>query len=412
MATPTYTRTNMRSLLNSRVHGKLDNLIDADEILNSAVRIVLGDIDIRSSKRRATLAPNVFDNNYSYTLPTDVKGNRIIDLIPQVKYERKPKWDLVTEDYFEREKEYRENLIAIADDDLDRRLLISRIVKDESVVIAQFETINGDGDTWSGFGTTNDSDVKTDADDYVEGNGAVRFQDDTSDLAGTTVGIQNKGLDSIDLSNFMSKGSAFVKARLVTGDTNITQLNLIIGSDTSNYYTISDSTTNENGSFVNGWNNVRLDLSNKIATGSPVDTAFDYVALYWTKTAGQHINDTDYGFDNLVIAKGQIHDLLYYSRYWWRNSSGTYLENSSANTDYLNASNDELELVITKAQELASIELRDYDDFKIAKTNYKEQKDSYLANNPSEALVLIEQYHDFSTAPINYKGFVNDTSNT
>src|SRR3990167_4119646 len=125
--TPTYTEQNLRDLLNSRVHGKLNNLIDPDEILNSSVRFVLND-------------------NYSYTLPVDVKGNKVIDIIPQVKHEYKPDWDLVPEDYFERMKERRENLISLADDDHDRRLLVSRVVNDKSATLGQFEDVNGDGD--------------------------------------------------------------------------------------------------------------------------------------------------------------------------------------------------------------------------------------------------------------------------
>src|SRR3990167_4983444 len=145
-STPTYTEQNLRDLLNSRVHGKLNNLIDADEILNSSVRFVLNDIDLRGSKRRTTLAPNLLDDNYSYTLPSDVKGNKLIDIIPQVKHEYKPDWDLVPEDYFERMKESRDNLVSLADDDHDRRLLVSRVVNDKSATLGQFEDVNGDGD--------------------------------------------------------------------------------------------------------------------------------------------------------------------------------------------------------------------------------------------------------------------------
>lgn len=412
MAQPTYTRTNMRDVLNSRVHGKLSNLIDANEILNSAVRFVINDADLRGSKRRAILAPNVFDDVYSYTLPTDVKGNKLIDVIPQVKLARKPDWDLVPEDYFERLKEYRDNLISIADDDLDRRLLISRVVQSKKLVLGEMESLTGDGDTWVGFGTTNDSDVKQDQNDYISGNASLRFQDDTADLAGTTVGIQNKGLGATNLSEYLAGGSVFVRGRLTTGDTNITQLNVRLGSDTSNYYAISDSTTNENTPFATGWNLVRLDLSGKTATASPVDTAIDYAAVYWTKTAGQHINDTNYGFDILIVAKGQIHDLVYYSRYLWQTTGGTYQENSSANTDRINVFNDEFELIITKAWELAAIELRDYDDVKLARVIYDDARIKYELMNPSEAMILLQPSYEFETAPVNYRGSTNDSTST
>ena len=414
MATPTYTNQNLRDLLNGRIKGKRVKLVDVDNVLNSAVRIVKNDVDLRGAIRRSTLAPNLFDDIYSYTLPTDV--DKFIDIIPQVKAERKPEWDFVTEEYFERNKEVRENLVAIGHDDQDRNLLLSRVVKDSRVTLGQLESPTGDGDTWAGFGTTNDSDIKADEDDFVSGNGAVRFQDDTADLAGTTVGIQNKGLDAVDLSKYLARGSVFVRGRLTTGDTNILQLNVRLGSDTSNYYTISDSTTNENVPFKTGWNLVRLDLSGKTATASPVDTAIDYAAIYWTKTAGQHINDTDYGFDLIVVAKGQIHDLLYYSRYLWQTSAGAYQENTSATTDRLNVFEDELELVLTKAAELAFLELSDENGWKQAQAMYGSVEDgkgmvgAYMRKHPSQAMILLESTYEFATVPINVRGEFSDTN--
>lgn len=414
MATPTYTNQNLRDLLNGRIKGKRAKLVDVDNVLNSAVRIVKNDVDLRGAIRRSTLAPNIFDDIYSYTLPTD--ADKIVDLIPQVKAERKPEWDFVTQEYFERNKEVRENLVSVGHDDLDRTLLISRVVKDSRVTLAELESPTGDGDTWVGFGTTNDTDVKQDQEDYVSGNGAVRFQDDTADLAGTTVGIQNKGLTAVDLSSYLGRGSIFVRGRLTTGDTNVTQLNVRLGSDTSNYYTVSDSTTNQNTPFATGWNLVRLDLSGKTATGSPSDTAMDYVAVYWTKTAGQHINDTDYGFDLVVVAKGQIHDLLYYSRYLWQNSSGTYQENTSATTDRINLFNDELELILIKGAELAFLELGDENGWKQAQAMYGDPMKGtgmvgqYQMNHPSQAMILLEPSYEFSTAPINVRGELSDTN--
>ena len=395
MSAGVYTRTNLQDRLNSMIGGKNGQLLSLENLFNSAVRYVLTDMDLRGTKRNAVLAPNLFNDIYDYTLPTDTK--KIIDILPQTERGEMTEWDLVSEEEFDRKKNRLDNLVAISDDDMVRRLKISRRVSDRAVILGRLESPTGDGDTWSAFGGVVDTDIKKDGDNYVKGIASLRFSGDGSN-GDTNAGIQNKGLDAEDLSEYLATGSIFVRGRLTTGDTNIKQLNVRIGSDTSNYYQISDSTTNENTAFETGWNLVRLDLSGKSTTGTPVDTAIDYVAAFWSKDSDAHSSDTDYAFDHIEIKKGIIHYLLYYTRYVWQTTTtAVYKENSTAATDTLSLYNDEVELVLAKAYELASIELKDKDGIKIARELYKDQKKSYLMDHPSEAKILVSMPYEFAS---------------
>ena len=382
---------------------KNNQLLSLENLMNSAVRFVINDVDLRGTKRNAVLAPNLFDDIYDYTLPSDCKA--IIDVIPQVEREETTEWDLMSEEEFDRKKTRLDNLLSITDDELVRRLRISRRVDDKATVLGQMESLNGDGDTWVGFASTGDtnsqsvtdSDVKKDGDNYIKGNAAIRFGDN-GDTTATQVGLENAGITAVDLSEYLAGGSVFVRGRLTTGDTDILSLTVRLGSDSSNYYQVSDSTTNEDLAFQTGWNLVRLDMSGKTTVGSPADTAIDYVAAYWTKSVNTHLTDTDFAFDHIQISKGVIHSLLYYSRFAWQTTStAAYKENSTAATDTLSLLNDEVELVITKAWELASIELKNYKDIREARIMYKDLRGAYIINHPSEAKILLQFPYELGT---------------
>jgi hypothetical protein len=154
------------------------------------------------------------------------------------------------------------------------------------------------------------------------------------------------------------------------------------------------TTTNEGLAFAAGWNLLRFDFSGKTTTGTPVDTAGVYCALFMTKTAGK-ISETDYRFDYMVLRRGQIYNLVYYTRYAWQNSSGTYLVDSTADTDYINCDTDEFNMFVEKFVEIAADELREPDDSLKAGTKYTELTKLYRKQYKGEALQLQDTYYNF-----------------
>jgi len=339
------------------------------------------------------------DEQWDYALPDDVKADRIIDFVPQNTDTRgeHETYDLVPPEEFDRRKRSEKGLFTIIDDDLTRILRVSADVDDQTITISDFNTKNAGGDTWDAFGGAVDSDIKTDNDDFVEGEGSIRFQADTTNTTDTTIGVENSGLDADDLSAFLARGSVFVDGKLTIADTGIHQVSVRLGSDSNNYYQIDDSTTNDSGTFQAGWNKIRWDMTNKTATGSPVDTAITYAAIFWsrdtTTTALLHLNDTDWGFDNLMIKRGKYYSLDYYSRYAWADTAVVYKENSTTDSDALQVQNDELELVMAKAAEKAAQYLRDNTDAAYWATEYERLKNAYRMSHPSRARVLTSTYH-------------------
>ena len=395
----------IQRLLNGRIHGRRANLNSGDDtnierdLINSAVRVALSDIEFRGNIRESVLTPNLTDEQWEYALPTDVKADNIIDLRPQNTDCRSEfsEFNFVPPKEFDQRKTRERGIYTILNDDLTRTLRVSSNVNNTNVQVSTME------DTlWNTFDTdgVNDSDVKVDNDDFTEGAGSIRFQTDTADTTDSTVGIQNTAITAFDISSYLARGQAFVDAKLTVADTGIHQISLRVGSDSGNYYQVSDSNQNDCSAFQAGWNKIRFDLNGRTTVGTPADTAIDYAAIFWsrdtTTTALLHLNDTDWGFDNLKLVRGKYYLLSYYTRNVWQDTALALSENSTHDSHALLIQNDELEVIMAKAAELASLYLRDNEDVGYFRGEYDRLKQAYMMKNPSQAGVLTSTYYNFN----------------
>jgi hypothetical protein len=131
-------------------------------------------------------------------------------------------------------------------------------------------------------------------------------------------------------------------------------------------------------------------------TGTVDTDACDYAAIFMTKTAGK-ISETDYHFDSLIMRRGKIHNIIYYTNYPWRSNSGTYKEDSTLDDDVLNVGADEYNIIVEKCVETIGMEVREYEDSAMAGKRYEKRKQDYLMTNPSEALVFTNTYYDYGS---------------
>jgi len=403
---PSFTYTEFKAEVEAQIKGDLTSA-NMRVLLNKSVREVVSKVDLRSTIRKSALTPNLFDDIFQYTCPTDLKGNAVIDVKPQSgNRSRTDIWRLVSQEEFDRYKQdlrldkwgdpitlnrsswQGENLISFQEDDMVRKLLISKVVDDDSSTISTLDSLTAGGGTWEAFG--DGTNLTKDSDNYIKGSASINW--DIDDSGGTTAGIYNDDLDEFDITDYKTTGSVFVWA-YISSATDLTNFILRIGSDASNYYSITITTNNEGNSFEDGWNLLRFDFVNKSTTGTPDDDACKYVALYMTKDAGK-TDETDYRFDHIILKRGKHHDLIYYSKYGWQNNSGTWIEDSTADTDVLNADTDEYQLFIARGIYNVSKFLPEYNDVTLALNDYKEAEEKYKLENPSQRLTLIQKYYD------------------
>ncbi len=380
-----YTQADLQTGINSLVHNRFTNLSAGQDMMNRAVRLVSGEIDLKATVRQTQVSPGIYDDEYNYMCPVDMKGEAIIDVARQVG--RREEFTLTTQEEFDRTKLRYKGLLAFSGHDGLRILSIATQLQTKSVIIDALQSATGDG-TWTGSG--NASNLTTDYSNYVYGASSLRF--DVS-AAGTTAVLTNSTLIATDLSTYIyNELFLFV---YIPSTTNLTSFKLDWGDDSSNYWTTTVTTTHEGLAFYVGWNLLRFAWP-ATSTGTPVSTSVNYSKLTITFSGGSASNGWRV---NLLVARiGDIHNVIYYSRYGWQTSAGVYIENSTTTTDLLNADTDEFDLFVLKGAILAGQELRltkaEKDDLKL---DYKNKMDTYFMRYPSRRKILTTSVYEFGS---------------
>jgi hypothetical protein len=283
-------------------------------------------------------------------------------------------------------------MIAIKDFNGTRVLMANSNVDSKTLVVSELDSFVSGGGLWQLFG---DAQFLGDDDsDFIKGAGSLTF--DLSAAGGTTAGIFNSSINSVDLSNYLGGTSSFFVWAKINSVTGLTNYKLRYGSTASDYYTLTVTTRADGTAFTTGWNLLRFDITNALAvqTGAPNETALTYFALYMTKL-GSKISETDYKFDYLVLKKGVIHNVDYYSKCGWTTSAGAYIENSTVDSDLLVADKDEYDLLVAKGREIAGFEVKEFDASAASALNFKDKKKDYQMRNPSEAKIMSSSYHEY-----------------
>ena len=80
------TVASLKSDLIRKLHGtSLSKIQSPNDVIAEAARNVITRIDPQETIRVATIENALFDDVFSYTAPSDIKGDKVIDLQPQVK---------------------------------------------------------------------------------------------------------------------------------------------------------------------------------------------------------------------------------------------------------------------------------------------------------------------------------------
>lgn len=394
---PNYTQANLNTITGTMISGEV-SAANFLIIANQAMRFIVSEVDFRSTIRKSALSPNLMDDIYNYSAPSDFK--KLIDIKPQINRGKYDDWRLTTPEEFDRlktitrtdkygdpinvESNISESIVAIDERDFIKKIRISKAIDDTEAVVASLDAV---GD-WATFG--DGSNITKDADNYVKGSASLNW--DINADGGITAGIQNTALDEFDVSSYLSNGYAFVWA-YISSATDLTNFVLRIGNDSSNYYYITITTNNEGNAFSAGWNLLRFSFSNKTETGTVDDDDCDYTAIFMTKDAGK-TDETDYRFDHIILKLGDNYSTMYYSKFGWQSSAGTYLEDATDTTDLLNADTDEMKLISLKTAELLENFLRNHKEADRLEVKYERAKLEYQKQHPSQALLPITTYYN------------------
>lgn len=326
------------------LHGQsLDNIPNQRQLINRAGRDVLALVDPIETKRSQNFTNPVHDDVYNYALPSDFK--KLIDIRPQINrtVEDNPSGRAFQE--FDIRKDLEDDILSIDSNNGTKFLRYSKDIKSDGIVVNEMNSLTLNG-TWTAD-ATDATNLTVDTQNYVSGGASLNF--DLSG-AGTTGYIENSTMSTVDLSDHEDKSNLFLWVYFP--DTSIiTNVILRWGNDTSNYWSRTATTQYDGTAFKNGWNLVSFAWNGATETGTGDSENIDYarVTITYDGTA-----DTDIRVDNIFSSIGEIYEIVYYSKYLFQNSSGTWLENHTADTDVVNLDTDSYNILLNYVAYLAS----------------------------------------------------------
>lgn len=335
MANFSYNVTKLQSDLAGVLHGTTINQItNIYGIYNRAASQFLLECDPNESIRMIPFPSVIYNAVYDYALPSDVKGNKIVDIQPQID---RTSIDLWTQSYIQQfdiaKTTALQDSFALNYNSGLKTIRINAPFLPVPLVLNTADQIQTGSGTWVTGGDA--SGLTTNSTNYLANPASLQFN-----LSGATgVGyLEISNMPAIDMSLLVNQTVEFLYTSLPTGS-NFTSLEFRFGSSSSNYYKQTATVNQQNSVFINGWNLVAFPWLGSTVVGTPNPAAINYLRVTWNYTSGHA--QTAVLLNNIVANLGQVLNLVYYSKYMFSDvSTGAYKEDVTANSDLINLDTD------------------------------------------------------------------------
>lgn len=315
MKTVTDLKASVAGLLSGLDLTTVDNLNGA---FSRAARVLVSKAKIPETQGTENLL--LYSGVTDYLINEAIFGTAILDIRPQGI--SRNSWDFVYHKYgddFDRTKQFHSLGTQIAFDYSNGTPII-RIVTNKTIPKMILDTMT-DSTTWTPSASV--TNVFTDTSWYYQQPSSIRFNLANAGSAGY---LEKTLSNPINLTGYQGTAVAFLAVEIPTA--NVTSYELRIGSDASNYYTITN-TAGTLGNVLNEFMLVAFDLSLATTTGTPDITKIKYlrVTLNYNGTAMTNVR-----IGYLFISLPSPAQILYSSAGFFRVGS-TVLQTITADTD-------------------------------------------------------------------------------
>lgn len=387
-----YNVLQLKNDLSGTLHGTTTAQIqNLDGLINRAARTLLLDVDPQETKRVLEFSAPIFNSVVDYPISADVKGNKLVDIRPQVRRLPRDIWSQGYNQAFDIAKQNvfsNSNMFTMNFDTGIKTVRINAPYLNAPTIINQIEAISTNG-TWSAAGLATSLAVNNS--NFVQGSGSLQFN------AGLgTSFIQNSTMSAVDLTSVLNQSSMFVWVYVPTGS-NLTSVELRWGSSASNYYA-KQATQNQQGvSFVNGWNLCQFEWSSATVVGSPNPAAISYASVGLLMAASA----TAVKVNGLNSILGSVLEYEYYSKYMFRDAStGAFQETVTDDSNLINLDTESYNLLFNMVAALAAQQQQGKDaqfDGAFFMKQYQEGKARYMAMYKSEVQKPQTSYYGMPT---------------
>lgn len=285
---------------------------DIQQSLNRCIRFLQNDHGMYPAKNRQDIS--VFPEVYEYALPSDFHDIVAIqDRGNPIRVTRTAPYE------FWRDLNRNDNVLAIDTILGDRFLLLDRPSSGSRQIMHNGDSLTANG-TWAADATTDALNLTSDAVNFKQGSASLNFDVDVSQSVNDYAVITNSTMTALDLSSYSDTGVVFADVYIPALDS-ITSFTLTWGSDVSNTYATTVTAQHNGQAFRAGWNTLGFAWEGSTQTGTPVDTAIDYLSFRVTYGVAQ-VDDTDFRLDNIRVANPQNLEIHYYASSFVKDNAG------------------------------------------------------------------------------------------
>lgn len=316
-----------KSELAAMLHGTTLNQVEnITGVFNRAARQLLLDIDPQETKRTTAMNSPVYYNIYDYALPSDIKGNKVIDLIPlQQRNRRDVVYSTYNQNFDVNKQSNPVNNFSIISDTGNKYIRVAYNNKSLTNVLDEVTAVNDNG-LWVASGTASNLIASS---QVTNGNSNTLSFDATTGVATLT----NSTLQPQDLSTHFNQGCNFFTLYMVDSS-KFTSATIKVGSSSGDYYISSALTTQFNGaSVLNGYNQFGAKFVDMTKVGTPDLTKISFIELNIT------FSGSVYGVSFLQIQNslGFLFNLEYYSKFLFADvATGAWQEKVTDDSNLIN----------------------------------------------------------------------------
>ena len=309
----------------------LNQVTGVNNIFDRAARQLLLDLDPMETKRKTQFT--IFDSVFDYGGIDDLKGNKILDVRPQVNRQLR---DLFRQRYgqeFDLTKSFTNQPMFTTQYDTGVKTLRMEYSRSElSLQLNDASTPVSNGN-WMAYSPA--VNITQDTLHTSQGVSSIRF-DLIAGANPSTGYIENTTQYPIDLTYHEGISSMFVWVYVPLGSA-IQSMSLRWGSSSTAYWT-NTATVNQLGiPFNTGWNLLKWDWATATKVGAPDYTKTSYMRLSVTYNGtpqnGIYVDDFE---SRLPI----FLDVWYYSKFLFRDVAGTFLETVQDDSNLINLDTD------------------------------------------------------------------------
>lgn len=341
-----YSVLQLKTDLTGVLHGtNLNKIQGVDQMIYRAAREVLLDVDPQETKRTGQL-DLLYDEVWDIAIPSDVKGNKIIDIFPQSgnrNFSENPKQSYNREFDLFKGKQFGKINFSILHDTGVKTMRIDNPNVPALVVVNDLGAVTSNG-TWTVFDDA--FNLQSDTVIFAEGSSSLRFD---LDGTGTNGGIEIDMDVAVDLSDKEDIASLF-EFMYLPNASGITSIGLRWGSSSSDYWEAVSTVDASSNSFQNFWNRLKyLWNADTTEVGTPDASDIKYlrVNLIYDGNAQSGIRA-----DRITTQIGEPYNIEYYSKYLFSDSTGAFQETVTSDDNTINLDTETYNLLFHKVAQL------------------------------------------------------------